>query len=475
MLPSKVTRLIIASLASTLWLVSTVVAENNYPIVLVHGLTGWSRSEFAGVKYWGGIHGDYEQDLRAQGYDVRTAAIGPFSSNWDRACELYAYIKGGCVNYGPNHAKKHGHNATGRCFEGIYPEWGNVVDGKVNKVHFLAHSMGGQTVRMLAQLLAHGTKGAPLEEDASTHPLFAGGKDWVHSITTVSACNQGMVFWNAMDQVGELVKTFLGAAVSAANSLGGRSASIYDAKLDQWGVAPRKSDESLSNYIQRIWSSRMFQPGFADFAFHDMTTAVANNDLKWVKTLPNIFYYSFSTQDTFRLFDVELPRVQSMLPIFQPLSVLLGSKYPLTQGFSREWQANDGLVNTISMRYDGAAEVVDGPSESKTGRWHHLAKFTTLDHLAIVGFKPFKNVLDVYQIHAKLLYNLPVADGKARRLEDGSIVHTTPPEIVEQLKRLVKELNAPNEEEDIRATCTQPKDDTTKQLCEKHFKSKASF
>lgn len=54
--------------------------NNNYPIVLVRG------------------------------YEVYTATVGPIVSNWDRACELYAYIKGGRVDYGKIHSEKYGHS-----------------------------------------------------------------------------------------------------------------------------------------------------------------------------------------------------------------------------------------------------------------------------------------------------------------------------------------------------------------------------
>ncbi|TYZ66215.1 hypothetical protein PybrP1_011866, partial [[Pythium] brassicae (nom. inval.)] len=64
-----------------------VLAQNKYPIVLVHGFSGWGRDELLGLKYWGGIQGDLQEQLKAQGYTVYTAAVGPFSSNWDRACE----------------------------------------------------------------------------------------------------------------------------------------------------------------------------------------------------------------------------------------------------------------------------------------------------------------------------------------------------------------------------------------------------
>lgn len=104
----------------------------------------------------------------AQGYTVYTAA-GPFSFNWDRACELYAQIKGGHGTTASDTPSRRTISIADN-FTVCTQEWGNVVDGKANKVHLFGHSMGGQTIRMLAQMLAKGTKGSPTEEDAVTHP-----------------------------------------------------------------------------------------------------------------------------------------------------------------------------------------------------------------------------------------------------------------------------------------------------------------
>ncbi|KXY71774.1 hypothetical protein AT258_18980 [Bacillus wiedmannii] len=62
-----------------------------------------------GVKYCDGVH-DIQEDLKRNGYTAHTVAVGQVSSNWDRACELYAKINGGTVHYGAAHAEKHGHN-----------------------------------------------------------------------------------------------------------------------------------------------------------------------------------------------------------------------------------------------------------------------------------------------------------------------------------------------------------------------------
>lgn len=45
--------------------------ENDYPIVLVHGLTGWARDEMAGFKYWGGLR-DIETHLNAGGQSLHS-------------------------------------------------------------------------------------------------------------------------------------------------------------------------------------------------------------------------------------------------------------------------------------------------------------------------------------------------------------------------------------------------------------------
>ncbi len=53
---------------------------------------GWGKDEMAGYKYWGGKN-DYATYLREKGFEVYTASVGPVSSNWDRAVELFYQIK----------------------------------------------------------------------------------------------------------------------------------------------------------------------------------------------------------------------------------------------------------------------------------------------------------------------------------------------------------------------------------------------
>jgi len=83
-------------------------AANNDPVVLVHGFLGFGPEQFPGIGYlyWGGYH-DIASHLRVYKGPrmVVTATVGAISPNWDRAAELYAQIKGGCVDYGYTHAR----------------------------------------------------------------------------------------------------------------------------------------------------------------------------------------------------------------------------------------------------------------------------------------------------------------------------------------------------------------------------------
>ncbi|MGE5621536.1 MAG: hypothetical protein ACM3WS_00050, partial [Bacillota bacterium] len=93
----------VALAASALALTHTAQAANNYPVILVHGFLGFGPDELqgSGFKYWGGFN-DIEAHMQSYNgtHTVRTASVGPVSSNWDRAVELYYQIKGGCADYG---------------------------------------------------------------------------------------------------------------------------------------------------------------------------------------------------------------------------------------------------------------------------------------------------------------------------------------------------------------------------------------
>ncbi|KAJ0401420.1 hypothetical protein ATCC90586_009996 [Pythium insidiosum] len=422
-------------------------AANKYPIVLIHGLAGWGRGEFGGANYFGLLQGDFQEMLKDEGHEVFTVGIGKVTSNWHRACELYAQLKGGRVDYGENHAKTFGHARFGRNYTALYPQWGTVVNGQLQKVHLVGHSMGGTTARMLVQLLNEGTKGAAVREDPSAHPLFAGGKDWVHSVTTMSTPNQGTSLADDSQAYSSLVQDVVSLVMGAAGILGGVSAKHYDPMLDQWGITPKQPGERLDAYVKRITSSRVFAPGSKDNAQYALTTVGTREDNAWVKTLPHVYYYSFVTEGTFNWINplfkkIALPNPGVMNPVLYGFATNIGSRKTVKRGFAENWLPNDGLVNVPSQVHDGQSRVVEFTGRSERGVW---MRFRTLfmDHSGIIGWNPFIRVYDLYHAHAALLSNLPSHEslGRQRRLRQ-SEEHEAPANIMRAFEDAFASYNA---------------------------------
>ncbi len=386
---------------------------NSYPIVLVHGFMGWGRNEVLGLKYWGGLT-DYEQGLSSSGYKTYTATVGPVSSNWDRACELYAYIKGGTVDYGQAHSKQKGHSRYGRTYPGLYPEWGNLTtEGKINKIHLIAHSMGGQTVRTLVQLLKEGNA----EERAATanqlSPLFTGGKSWVHSVTTIASTHNGTTLADGINLFDDFAKNLV---ASLASFTGAGEELIYDFKLDQWGLN-RKSGESLTNYINRVFSSNIWNRT-NDLANWDLSTDGARVLNSWVKAQSDVYYFSYSTCATVPsiLTNNELPHVISMTPLLYPFGTFIGSYTRYEEGrviIDDSWKPNDGVVNTISQsgpKIWSSDRIVNYNGVPQIGKWNSMPLLDTIDHMDACGIGANVLTLSWYKNLAEKLGELTISN-----------------------------------------------------------------
>ena len=126
--------------------------------VFCHGLNGCGEydEQYQKKPYWGGASGDVVAEWRAQGLDAFAASVSPQGSAWDRACELYAQIAGVRTDYGRAHSEAKGHARFGRDFSGqaLIPSW-----DEGTRLVLIAHSFGGETVRLFSELLAHGSEG----------------------------------------------------------------------------------------------------------------------------------------------------------------------------------------------------------------------------------------------------------------------------------------------------------------------------
>lgn len=390
---------------------------NTYPIVLVHGFIGWGRNEVLGYKYWGGF-GDIQEDLNRQGFICRTAAVGPVSSSWDRACELYAQIIGTTTDYGKAHSEKYGHLRFGRTYnQPLYSEWGQTdANGKIKKIHLICHSHGGQTGRMLIHLLENG---AP-EEIASTpvgeiSPLFTGGKQWVASQTLITAPCDGTTLATRVEQLIPAAQQIF-ALVAAA--LGQTGQNLYDFKLDQWGLK-RNPGESIASYSNRVWSSSLWK-STKDISSWNLSPEGSREFNGQVKASPNVYYFTLAGEATYKniFTGTQIPEL-SMNPGFLIFTFEMG-KY--TQDGSngkvvvdKSWWQNDGVINTNSA--DGPTIYPPGVTPDtivpyngvpRIGAFNFMGLWEHYDHFDLVGM-PFLNsaVTNYYRNQAALLYSLP--------------------------------------------------------------------
>lgn len=384
-------------------------AGNDYPLVLVHGFMGWGRDELLGFKYWGGF-GDLQETLERAGYRVHTGVVGPLASNWDRACELYAYLKGGTVDYGQAHAAAHGHARRGRTFPGLYPEWGTADErGQLRKIHLIGHSQGGQTVRVLTALLEQGDPAEiAVTPAAERSPLFEGGRAWVHSVTTLAAPHDGTSLATGIDRLLPFVRrSLLGFAALA----GVRPDELpFDFKLDQWGLR-RAPGEALDAYWERIEHSPIWQS--RDISAWDISPDGARELNRQFPARPGVYYFSWAASATVPLWlsghQIPLP---TMLPQLWASALFIGAYTRDEPGQVRidaSWWENDGLVNTRVMAgptLDSPDRIVNHPDPPQRGVWNYQGVLTGWDHMDIVGIGTTRQVGDWYLRLARSLADL---------------------------------------------------------------------
>ena len=390
---------VLLALASLLSFAPDAAAANNDPVVLVHGALGFGPDTIPGngFLYWGGYH-DIAALLQAYHgpHIVFTAAVGPIASNWDRAAELYAQIKGGCVDYGATHVARHGYpgevqKPIGKCWAAdpannpnndplaFYPQW-----DAAHPIHMIGHSQGGTTIRALIQLLEHGSP----DGDEGGGELYRGGKTgWVKSVVTLSAPHNGT--------------TFSDAVINVLPELRNRWRDLIDGQLQHWELSP---------------------DGARDFN-------------GWALTSPSVYYFSVGTQATeagawccngtdrviapVQSSNFQYPRLD-MMPFFKAYAGEwivpslaqpgLGSYTQYAPGRVRidsAWFPNDGVVNTISMRAPGGHPVRDYDGTAVKGVWNFLGTYHGYDHFDILDWpNPGPSADAVYERISDIIFNL---------------------------------------------------------------------
>ena len=385
---------------------NTQSGAERYPTIYVHGLMGWGEHDqiYAVIPYWG-LTSDLMPYLTGKGYESYAASVGPLSSAWDRACELYAQLTGTTVDYGAAHAAEYGHARYGVTYDKpLFEGWS--ADKKINLV---GHSFGGATIRLFLDILADGSaeeQAAAKAAGTEVSPFFQGGKaDWVYSLTTLAAPHNGTTF---LECCGDITQFAAEASTTMAKLLGiSDFKGVYDFQLEQFGFY-RKDGETVLEALDRVLHSDFLSHN--DNVFRDLTIDRAlelNDD---IEIQPNVYYFSYAGDKTRQsTLTGERTSAVDMTPLFVPFANQMCGYYDQTTagGFriDKSWAPNDGLVNTVSALYptDSAGRCLT--QSGKTG-------CVQQDGYSNVGYQPgVWNVMPVrHYDHGNFIAGMPVPD-----------------------------------------------------------------
>lgn len=394
------------------------VSDKSYPNVFVHGFLGWGEDEGINqnLSYWGGTACYLIKNLNEAGYECYDASVGPLSSNWDRACELYAQLMGTTVDYGAAHAKAHNHERYGRTYdEPLIADWGKLDEnGLINKVNLIGHSFGGNTVRMLQTLLANGNEAERKASPDDVSPLFTGGKaNYVNSLVTICSPNNGTTLYYVADQLNlSLLMTI--CAYTYAGVLGRSPLNGYvDFHLEQFGLTYVPGEKPTEERM--LEAMYVMLNHWEDTAMYDMAPDTLEEFNAGVEMDDDTYYFSYAFDSTFKcdLTKTYLP-IPSTFAVLQPFAVMIGSyknnritDYPL----SEEWFANDGLVSVNSALYPFNAPHKDYDANNiEAGVWN-VMPVSKGDHGNAIGIGVSEEItMEFYLNMLEMIESLPVTE-----------------------------------------------------------------
>ena len=347
--------------------------KNEDPIILVHGFNGFTGDNKPTTEgnYWGGDKLSISQDLRDNGYETYEASVGALSSNYDRAVELYYYIKGGTVDYGAAHANKYGHERYGRTYEGVYKDW---QPGQ--QVHLVGHSMGGQTIRLLDTMLREGN-----QEEIAYHqqhggeisPLYQGGNDdMITSVTTIVTPHNGT---HAADQLGN--EQLIRQVAYDYSKFQNNKLTQVDYGFSQWGLKQRPN-ETYIDYVKRVKDqSNIWLTD--DNGFYDLTRKGAAELNEQTSLDPNVVYKTYTGESTRASITGRQVSDINMKLSFRLTGNVIG------KAAETEWRENDGLVSVVSAQHPFNQDFVTATDDVQKGVWQVTPVKHDWDHEDFIG------------------------------------------------------------------------------------------
>ena len=403
-----------------------------YPTVFVHGLFGWGSYDSINsiLPYWGLVNGSMLNMLNENGYHCYAASVGPYSSAWDRSCELYAQLTGTRTDYGIAHSKEHGHERFGPDFTGkaLIPDF---TWDKLHKINLVGHSFGGVTIRLFTDLLYDGSYDERAASEAAgekVSPLFAGGHGrQVYSITTIGSPHNGSTYQRANPEIKATIPKLWMQVFTALDRTA--TPGVYDPRLEQFGLK-RDPNETILQTMQRVASSDFYD--HHDNAVDDMSIEKSMARNKEIEVRPDIYYFSWYGDRTITTSELGCNPKPNMQAYLIPFSYMMCKYTGYSSGswvsgfgdyeethdvpmitLDEEWQPNDGLVNVVSGKcpfylnesgnrvYNLHVDYRNG-RELKQGAWN-IFPAQNLDHIAQVGGLIKENYHDITNFYKKVM------------------------------------------------------------------------